>query len=157
MNKTIKITLTNKDDYINKYNKKRLEPKLASYILNECKSVKVKDKIDIEIDHDFNMEEQDKKELVSMIRESFGLEVKDLIIQTKKALFFDIGMLFVGIVFLFSSVYSSITIMEEVFLIVAWMFISKAIYDLIFDEIRYTIILGRERKLTKCKIKFIDN
>ena len=157
MNKTIKITLTNKDDYINKYNKKRLEPKLASYILNECKSVKIKDKIDIEIDHDFNMEEQDKKELVSMIRESFGLEVKDLIIQTKKALFFDIGMLFVGIVFLFSSVYSSITIMEEVFLIVAWMFISKAIYDLIFDEIRYTIILGRERKLTKCKIKFIDN
>jgi hypothetical protein len=154
MNKTIRITLSSKEDYINKYNKNRLDPALSKYILNECKSVRFKDNVDIEVEHDFDMSEQEKKKFVSMIRENFGLEVKELIIQTRKSLFFDIGMLLVGMIFIISSIYSVISVMAEVFLIVAWMFISKALYDLIFDEIKFTVILGREKKLTKCMVKF---
>ena len=49
MNHIINIELNKKEDYINKFNNKRISSDLDSYILNEIKTVKLIDKITIEI------------------------------------------------------------------------------------------------------------
>ena len=62
MNHIINIELNKKEDYINKFNNKRISQDLNNYILEEIKTVELNNKITIEINHNFKMNNEEQKE-----------------------------------------------------------------------------------------------
>ena len=80
MNHIINIELNKKEDYINKFNNKRISADLDNYILNEAKTVKLTDKITIEIYSKFELTEEEQKDLVSIIRVSYKDDWDELLI-----------------------------------------------------------------------------
>ena len=77
MEKIIKIHLTERTDYINKYNQRILSYDLSNYILEELKGTNTKEKIKFFIDSDFEMTNLEKTNLVDMIRNNFGADISE--------------------------------------------------------------------------------
>ena len=80
----IEIFLSSKEAYQNEYNKKRLSSSLSDYILEESKFISPKKKINLIIKTKFELENEEKEELVDMIRNNYGTDVSELIMVSKK-------------------------------------------------------------------------
>jgi len=154
----IEVTLNKKEDYINKFHNKRISPKLSEYILSECRTFKPRDKFEIYISHSFVMTKQEQNELVDMIRENYGVDIHEIKVLSEKRIAFDLVSILIGIVFLFFSVLvKNIPVVSEVFVIFGWVPIWEAMYSILFGGVKNRLLLKRLKRLTNCKIKFIQN
>jgi hypothetical protein len=90
-----------------------------------------------------------------MIRENYGLDVRELYLISDKNKIVSLLCLLFGIMILFVYVLIDIVpILSEIVLIIAWVLIWEAIYNLLFGEVKNKIQIKRLKKLTKCKIVF---
>lgn len=154
----IDVTLNKKEDYINQFNNKRISPNLSEYILSECRKFKPRDKFEIYISHIFSMTKQEKNELVDMIRENYGVDIHEIKVLSEKRVIFDLISILIGIVFLFFSVIvKNIPVVSEVLVIIGWVPIWEAMYSIFFGGLKNRLLRKRLKKLTNCKIKFIQN
>ena len=64
MEKTIKIHIKDRTNYMNTYNHRILSYNLSNYILEELKSISTKEKIKFIISSDFQMEDIEKTNLL---------------------------------------------------------------------------------------------
>ncbi len=154
----IEVTLGKKEDYINKFHNKKISQELSDYILNECKNFKPYQKFEICIFHKFSMTTQDQNELVDMIRENYGVDIHEIKVLTEKRMIFNMLSVLIGIVFLFLSVLTkNIPVINEVLVIIGWVPIWEAIYNMLFGGLKNNILTKRLKRLTNCQIKFIEN
>lgn len=151
----IDVYVENKSCFQNQFHKERLSPELSAYILEECKTASLKEKIEI---HIYCKEELDKREqtyLIDMIRRNYGIDIQELLLYTEKNRLISLICILVGIFILFIYLFVDIIpILSEVILIIAWVFIWEGIYNLLFDGIKNEIYRKRLKKLTECKILF---
>lgn len=155
---TIKIVIKDKYDYINKFNNDRISPELNNYILDECKPIGAKEKLNIEIISEFKMDNVEKEKLISMIKASYNDDIIELSIFTKRLVIIDLIMFLVGIIFLFINYIShNIIIMSEVILIMGWVLIWESIYNFLFSRIENRQKTLRRKQLVNSNIKFIEN
>ena len=88
MEKIIKIHLTERTDYINKYNQRILSYDLSNYILEELKGIDTKEKIKFFIESNFEMTDLEKTNLVDMIRNNYGADISEILNISKKTSYY---------------------------------------------------------------------
>ena len=158
MKNIIEITLNEKEDYLNKFNNKRISKDLNDYILEECKAMDLNDSIEIQINTNFKMSEEEENNLVDMIRENYGVDISDIESLLKKLYVLNSLMIFVGIVILaIWFISSNIPVLSEFILIIGWILIWEGINNIMYQSVKNTIKIKRRKKLTNCKIVFNKN
>ena len=155
MNHIINIELNKKEDYINKFNNKRISADLDNYILNEAKTVKLTDKITIEIDSKFKLTEEEQKELVAMIKLSYKDDLDELLMYEKKIKSKAIILMLIGVIILLAYYLSNnLFFVSEFILIIGWLMIWEAADGLIFSRTENRVKQTRRRQLMYSHIYF---
>ena len=151
----IEVFLHDRDDYINIFNNDRISSDLDDYILNETKTIGLKEHIIIEIKSEFDMSDDEKNKLRDMIKLSFYDDIIELNVFEKNLLkkniiFMIIGVLFILMYFLFND----FIIINELLLIIGWLFVSESIYALIFGSSDNNIKIIKRKQLVNSDIIF---
>ena len=155
MNHIINIELNKKEDYINKFNNKRISQDLNNYILEEVKTVELNNKITIEIDPKFKMTEEEQKELVSMIKLSYKDYLEELLIYEKKIITKALILLAIGIIILVAYyLLNNAFFFGEFILIIGWLMIWEAADGLIFSRKENRVKQTRRNQLIHSNIYF---
>lgn len=155
MNHIINIELNKKEDYINKFNNKRISADLDNYILNETKTVKLTDKITIEIDSKSKLTEEEQKNLVSMIKLSYKDDLDELLIYEKKIISKAIILMLIGVIILLAYYLSNnLFFVSEFILIIGWLMIWEAADGLIFSRTDNRMKQTRRKQLIHSNIYF---
>lgn len=151
----IEVLLHDRDDYVNIFNNDRISSDLDDYILNETKTIGLKEHIIIEIKSEFDMSDDEKNKLRDMIKLSFyddiiELNVFEKTLLKKNIIFMIIGVLFILMYFLFNE----FIIINELLLIIGWLFVSESIYALIFGSSDNNIKIIKRKQLVNSDIIF---
>lgn len=151
----IEVFLHDRDDYVNIFNNDRISSDLDDYILNETKTIGLKEHIIIEIKSEFDMSDDEKNKLRDMIKLSFyddiiELNVFEKTLLKKNIIFMIIGVLFILMYFLFNE----FIIINELLLIIGWLFVSESIYALIFGSSDNNIKILKRKQLVNSDILF---
>lgn len=151
----IEVFLHDRDDYVNIFNNDRISSDLDDYILNETKTIGLKEHIIIEIKSEFDMSDDEKNKLRDMIKLSFYDDIIELNVFEKNLLkkniiFMIIGVLFILMYFLFNN----FIIINELLLIIGWLFVSESIYALIFGSSDNNIKIIKRKQLVNSDIIF---
>lgn len=155
MNHIINIEINKKEDYINKFNNKRISADLDNYILNEVKTVKLTDKITIEIDSKSKLTEEERKNLVSMIKLSYKDDLDELLIYEKKIISKAIILMLIGVIILLAYYLSNnLFFVSEFILIIGWLMIWEAADGLIFSRTDNRMKQTRRKQLIHSNIYF---
>ena len=155
MNHIINIEINKKEDYINKFNNKRISADLDNYILNETKTVKLTDKITIEIDSKSKLTEEERKNLVSMIKLSYKDDLDELLIYEKKIISKAIILMLIGVIILLAYYLSNnLFFVSEFILIIGWLMIWEAADGLIFSRTDNRMKQTRRKQLIHSNIYF---
>lgn len=153
--KVIKINLKCKEDYTSKFNDDCLSNELSEYIMEEYKSIDIRDNFYIEITPLYKIDNMEKDKIVDMIRANFGTEISELINKRRREIKIDIITVILAIIALIFYLFSSdIPILSEFILVFSWVLIWESSYNLIFGSMDNKINLERRKKLTNCKIIF---
>ena len=150
----IKIHLKNKNDYKNLYNDEILSYGLGNYILEELKGISRKEKIEFVVSSNFEMTEEDRNELIYMIRNSFGADISEILNQARKQRMSNYLIAIIGIIFILIYSLFDLSFLEEFILIFGWVFLGESICNFLYKEIenRYTIV--RRKQIVNAKIIF---
>lgn len=155
MSNVIKINIRSKEDYVSRYNDDILSKDLSNYIIEEYKTVNLKEDFYIEISSDYDIGGSEKDKIISMIRANFGTEISELSQQRKKTIVMDAIILLFGIISLVIYLFCiSIPVLSEFILVFSWILIWESAYNLIFGSFSNSLNIARRKKLTDCKIIF---
>ena len=150
----ILVNLNKKSDFYNKFNNHKISERLSEYIYNESMEGSHKDKIIINIDCKVNISDEEKQDMIDIIRRNYGIMVQDLLYsyekeQDKKAILLAIG---VALIILYYTNFASI--LREIILMSGWVSICGSIYSLIFSSTQSYIKINRLKNLSKARIYF---
>lgn len=156
MTNKVDVYVENKNSFQNQFHKERLSKELSDYILEECKAISLKEKLEIHIYCKEELNKEEQLHVVDMIRRNYGIDIQELLLYSKKNMLMSLICILVGILILFIYLFVDIVpVLSEVILIIAWVFIWEGIYNLLFDGIKNEIYKKRLRKLTECRIIFV--
>lgn len=154
MEKIINIHLKNIDDYKNTYNEKILSYNLSNYILEELKGTDTKEKIKFSISTDFEILEQDKNDLVDMIRNNFGADISEILNFTKKQKYTHYLILFISIILIIISSIIKIKLLAQFILILGWVLLGESICNFLYKGIENHHKITRRKQIVNAKIIF---
>ena len=156
MTNKVDVYVENKNSFQNQFHKERLSKELSNYILEECKAIPLKEKLEIHIYCKEELNKEEQLHVVDMIRRNYGIDIQELLLYSKKNMLMSLICILVGILILFIYLFVDIVpVLSEVILIIAWVFIWEGIYNLLFDGIKNEIYKKRLKKLTECRIIFV--
>lgn len=154
MEKTIKIHINERTDYINKYNQRILSYDLSNYILEELKGINTKDKIKFHITSDFDMSDLEKTNLVDMIRNNFGKDISEIINLSKKHHIVNLIILLISIILII--IYSTLNteIIAQYTLILGWVLMEQTICYFLYKGTNYDHQISRRKQIVNAKVIF---
>jgi len=151
----INITLEKHTQIFNPYNKNQLSDELSNYIYNSCKGTPTKKNIKINIIHNHEIKEEEKKEITDAIRSNFGIDIQENILHFKYDLGLELVLILIGsILLILSKLLTNTYVLQELISIFGCVMIWEAAYNFIFQDIKKTIENKRLKKLTEAKINF---
>ena len=150
----ILVNLNKKRDFYNKFNNHKISERLSEYIYNESMEGSHKDNIIINIDCKVDITDEEKQDMIDIIRRNYGIMVQDLLYsyekeQDRKAILLAIG---VALIILYYSNFASI--LKEIILMSGWVSICGSIYSLIFSSTQSYVKINRLKNLSKARIYF---
>ena len=150
---SININLKSIEDATNEFNDKLLSRNLDTYILENSKHTRNKERISLTISNISSKKEQ--KDLINLIHSHYLKKV----IQLKKIDHYDdyfrLLLLLLGIILIIIS--EQLTLfLSELFLIAGWVVIWEVVYDILFTGIKRKRELKIAKKLSTCEINFIN-
>ena len=154
MKTEILVTLNKKSDFYNKFNNSKINENLSQYIYNESLEGSCKNKVVINIDSKINISDEEKHDMIDIIRRNYGIMVKDLLYtyekeQDKKAILLVIG---IALIILYYTGFSSV--LREVILMCGWISICGSLYGLVFSSTRSYVKINRLKNLSNARIYF---
>ena len=154
MEKIIKIHLTERTDYINKYNQRILSYDLSNYILEELKGIDTKEKIKFFIESDFEMTDLEKTNLVDMIRNNYGADISEILNISKKHHITYLLILLISIILII--IYSMINteLIAQYTLILGWVLMEQTICYFLYKGTEYNHQISRRKQIINAKIIF---
>ena len=161
-NKTVNIIdiiINDKEDIYNNFNSSKLSSELGNYIYNQSLGYSFKEDIKINIKIDEEVTKKEKNDIVDMIREYFGLSIRETLIYYKYNNFKKVVLFILGIILIYISHFIGTIndfLISEVFLIIGWVAIWEVFENILFVETKKKFKLKRLKKLVKCKISFED-
>ncbi|MCI8778899.1 MAG: hypothetical protein HFI87_07105 [Bacilli bacterium] len=153
----IDIIVSDKEDLYNNFNSKKLSSELGSYIYNQSLGYSIKDDIKINIKIEDELTKNEKNDIVDMIREYFGLSIRETLIYYKYNNFKKIVLFILGIILIYISHFVGTIndfLISEVFLIIGWVAIWEVFENILLVESKKKFKLKRLKRLVKCKISF---
>ena len=93
----IEVVLNSKKDYISQFHDKKISKELSDYILNECKAFKPNEKLEIHVFSN-NMSAEEKHNFIDMVRENYGIDIRELCILSEKKNISNLLCLLFGII-----------------------------------------------------------
>lgn len=155
MTTEILVNLNKKSDFYNKFNNHKINANLSDYIYNESLEGNCKDKIVINIDSKVKISDEEKQDMIDIIRRNYGIMVKDMIYayekqQDRKAILLVIGL---ALIMLYYTGFASI--LREIVLMSGWVSICGSVYSLIFSSTQSYIKINRLKNLSKARIYFL--
>ena len=157
MLKVIDVNIDSIDDCRHKFKPSDISDDLAEYLLKQCRATLYSDSFEIAFYSLKEFTKEEKKELTDMIREHFGLELREAYIIKEKNNIVNLLCFLFGIIFLFIDVLVKLNpIVSEIVLILGWVLIWEASYNLFFGEIRNNVKISRIKKLIDCKVKYYE-
>jgi len=156
--KEIKVTINEKTQLYNQFNNSQLSDELSQYLYNQCRGLSVKTDFKIIINHNFFMNDEEKKKLVDEIRENYGIDIKENLISLKMERIKEFFYMLIGVVLLFISILfanKSSSLVSEIFLIFGWYLLWEIGHSITFFS---NIIIKNKRykKLINAKIIFCE-
>ncbi len=138
MEKIIEIDLINKDDLVEKYNKKNVSTKLINYIIKEAIFAKSYEKIQIIINKNCNIEDDAIQMIKKGLQEEYDRSIEKRNINNMKQLW----LLALGIILLFlSTLIKQNNIWKEILLISGWVPIWEMVEVELFPDVE-----GRKKR-----------
>jgi len=151
----IRVNLNKREDYINKFSSDRISRELNKYLLDEIKTIGLKEKIKIEITSKFEMTDEEKQKLIEMIKYNYKDDITDISIISKRILVLDAIIFVLGVFCLgLYSLSESVKVMSEIILIIGWLLIWEATYNTIFSKMQDRHKVIRRNQLVKSQIIF---
>ena len=150
----IKIHLTERTDYINKYNQRILSYDLSNYILEELKGIDTKEKIKFFIESNFEMTDLEKTNLVDMIRNNYGADISEILNISKKHRITYLLILLISIILII--IYSMINteLIAQYTLILGWVLMEQTICYFLYKGTEYNHQISRRKQIVNAKIIF---
>ena len=154
MEKIIKIHLTERTDYINKYNQRILSYDLSNYILEELKGIDTKEKIKFFIESNFEMTDLEKTNLVDMIRNNYGADISEILNISKKHRITYLLILLMSIILII--IYSMINteLIAQYTLILGWVLMEQTICYFLYKGTEYNHLISRRKQIVNAKMIF---
>lgn len=153
----INVTINKETEIFNPYNKEQISDELSNYIYNQCKGSPINKNIKIKINHNFEIKENEKKEIIDAIRSNFGIDIKENILYLKYHFAIETILIIIGSIFIVASrlidALNTILI-DEIVSIFGCVMIWEVAYNIIFADIKILIQNKRLKRLTKSKINF---
>lgn len=84
MNAEILVNLNKKRDFYNKFSNAKINDKLSEYIYNESLDGSYKDKVIINITCKEKISDEEKQNMIDIIRKNYGIQVKELLYTYEK-------------------------------------------------------------------------
>lgn len=156
---TIDIIINDKEDIYNNFNSSKLSSELGNYIYNQSVGYPIKEDIKINIKIEDEVTKNEKNDIVDMIREYFGLSIRETLIYYKYNNFKKITLFILGIILIYISHFVGTIndfLISEVFLIIGWVAIWEVFENILLVETKKKYKLKQFKKLVKCKISFED-
>ena len=154
---TINVYLGKKEDFYSKYSHNKLNRDLTDFILEECYGEFYKNKITINIDSQEKLTDEEKREMMDIIRRTYGLRVQDELYYSEKSQNKKTILLLVGIALIILYYCSVVSILKDIILIIGWLAIWDSIYGLIFDTHDNFVRIRRLKELARARIYFSDS
>lgn len=154
MENIIQIKLKSKEDYQNNYNENILSYRLSNYILEETKGINTKEKIKFNIILDFYLSEQEKTDLVDMIRNNFGADISEIINKSKKQQLANLILLIFSSILIILSSIIKIEIIAQFILILGWILQGEAICNFLYKSIDNKYNISRRKQIVNAKVFF---
>ena len=154
MKNIIKIHLKNKIDYQNEYNEQILSYKLSNYILEESKGISTQEKIKFNIILDFILTDQEKNDLVDMIRNNFGADISEIINKAKKQQLANLFLLFISSILIIISTIIKSKIIAQFILILGWVLLGESICNFLYKSIDNKYNISRRKQIVNAKVFF---
>lgn len=154
MENVIKIHLRDKKDYQNSYNGDILSHKLRNYILDEVKAME-KD-FSIVVTSDFEMFEQDRETFCMMIRESFGTDISDILVLSRRQRIANLTIFLLGLIFLLIYTFFKVAFLSEFILILGWVLLGEAICNFLYNGVENRMKMRKRKRIVNAKIIFED-
>ena len=154
MNTEILVNLNKKREFYNKFSNVKINEKLSEYIYNESLEGDYKNKVIINISCREKITDEEKQNMIDIIRRNYGIQVKDLLFtyereQDKKAI-----LLVVGIALIIAYYTGFVSILKDVVLMFGWLAICSSVYGLVFSSTRSYIKIKRLKNLSKARVYF---
>lgn len=154
MNNEIIVNLNKKRDFYNKFSNKKINDKLSEYIYDEALEGSYKSKVIINISCNEVLSDEEKQEMIDIIRRNYGIKVKDLLYtyeikQDRKALLLALGIV---LIILYYTGFASI--LKDVIFLIGWISICSSLYGLIFASTESYIKIKRLKNLSTSRIYF---
>ena len=154
MNTEILVNLNKKRDFYNKFSNLKINDKLNDYIYNESLEGDYKNKVIINISCREKITDEEKQNMIDIIRRNYGIQVKDLLFtyekeQDKKAILLVVG---IALIIVYYTGFASI--LKDVVLMFGWLAICSSVYGLIFSSTRSYIKIKRLKNLSKARVYF---
>lgn len=153
----INLTIQNKDDFYDKFNTYRLSKELGDYIYNNSLQFSLKDSLVIRVITTFQLEKKEREVIVDMIREYFGLSIRETLNYYKFNRVKKLILFVLGILLIFGAHFTQLLnnfIFSEVLLIIGWVAIWEVVENILLVETKKRFRLKYLQKLVKTKILF---
>lgn len=154
MNTEILVNLNKKRDFYNKFSNAKINDKLSEYIYNESLDGSYKNKVIINITCKEKISDEEKQDMIDIIRRNYGIQVKDLLYtyekeQDKKAILMTLG---IALIIIYYTGFASV--LKDVILMFGWLSICSSLYGLIFSSTESYVKIKRLKNLSKARIYF---
>lgn len=154
MKKIIDIHLKDSNDYKNQYNEKILSYQLSNYILEELKGIDTKQKIEFSVSIEFEMKEQEKNNLVDMIRNNFGADISEIIHVAKKQRMTHYFILTISIILIVISYLLQTKLLAQFILILGWVLLGESICNFLYKGMEINHKISRRKQIVNAKVNF---
>ena len=151
------IDLENKSKFISEYNKKTLNRELKEYILNELVGYDTNDKLKIRINVSYNLNEEEKKEYIKILKKDFKENYIDLRYDAKMNYIKSVVLILIGIIFLivgFVFLNNNDSLMSEISNIGGWLLIWESGYAIIYTLADRRKEMQRYKQIMNSEIEF---
>jgi len=153
----IEIILTKETKIYNEFNNNQLSDNLSNYIYNQCKGVPSGTNISLNINHNFEINEEEKNKLIDCIRENYGLDIRENLLKLKhehqkEIVFILLGSILLLISYFFNYIHTPL--IGEIISIFGCVVIWEIAYNIFFIETKIRLQNKRLKKITEAKINF---
>lgn len=159
MNELI-IDIDNGENYINKYNKERLNDELYNYIIEEIKGMELYKDLIIKVYSNYELTDDEKNSFIEMLKNTIGSDIQENLLIQKHLYWKCLFLAMIGILGILLSNYLRLgesTILSELFLIVGWVGVWESLYIVLFDEAAEKIRTRRLKRVVNAKVEFYCN